>query len=256
MKLNPKISLIIPVLNNKSQFSVIIESLCKNNTNELEILVVDGGSTDGTISVIKEHEKSIYYWESGQDQGIADAFNRGIQKSTGDLVAILNSDDFWEDSTLETLLNAYISYPDAEVFYGDLRFINEADHESYIKKPNLKRMKYRMNIFHPAMFIKKSTYNKVGLYNQDYLYAMDSEWCHRAQQLGIKFHYIPQVLASMRLGGTSDVEYKKSLNEYRLSTVEHKLASAFEARLYYNFFVFMKIMMKNKFIWKLVRKIT
>jgi len=250
------ISVVIPVLNNVQQFSSLMEQLIAYHIAELEIIVIDGGSDDGTVDVIKNHEAAISYWETGQDKGISDAFNRGIQRAQGQLIAILNSDDYWEDSTFSTILAALKKDHDADIFYGDLRFVDEDKGESYIKKPDLNRMKYRMNIFHPAMFISKEAYVQIGLYRLDYHYAMDSEWCHRAMEAQLNFHYIPQVLTSMRLGGVSDTLFEKSLNEYRQSIILHKLASPLLASIYFYFFLFMKYAMKNRLVWKIVRAMT
>lgn len=250
------ISVVIPVLNNAQQFSSLIDNLLCYKTDELEIIVIDGGSDDGTVDVIQKHTDIISYWETGLDKGISDAFNRGIKKAQGELIAILNSDDYWEETTLKYVFSALKAVPEADIYYGDLRFVNEQKSESYIKKPNLSRMKYRMNIFHPSMFIKREAYQKVGVYRLDYQYAMDSEWCHRAIQAQLYFHYIPHVLTSMRLGGASDTHFKQSLNEYKNSVIAHQLASPFKATLYYYFFLLMKYVMKNRLVWKIVRSIS
>lgn len=250
------LSVVIPVLNNVRQFSALLETLVNYDNNQMEIIVIDGGSDDGTVDVIRQHSTSIGYWETGLDKGIADAFNRGIEKAQGKLIVILNSDDYWEESTIKYVLSAMETEPDADIYYGDLRFVDEEKQESYIKKPNLSRMKYRMNIFHPAMFITRKAYQDIGLYKLDYHYAMDSEWCHRAIKSALKFHYIPHVLTSMRLGGVSDVNFKKSIGEYKQSVIIHKLASSFEAEIYYNFFLFMRYIMNNRLIWKIVRTLS
>lgn len=238
------ISVIIPVLNNKQQLIGCLNHLLSDKRYPLEIIIIDGGSCDGTLSVIENYASDISYWESGKDSGISDAFNRGISRATGNIIAILNSDDYWESDTVKSITDAYRLYPDCDIFYGNLRFLNDELHESYIKKPDLKKMKYRMNVFHPAMFVKREAYTKVGLYRLDYKHAMDSEWCHRALKVGLHFHYIPQVLTTMRLGGVSDREFKQSLLEYRKSVVQNELARPLEATIYYYFFLLMKSLMR------------
>jgi len=111
-------------------------------------------------------------------------------------------------------------------------------------------------MFWGGMFITQKAYQKIGLYRLDYHYAMDSEWCHRAIEAGLNFHYIPHVLTSMRLGGVSDLHFKKSISEYRQSVVDHHLASSFAAGIYFYFFLFMRYLMNNRLIWKLVRWLT
>ena len=251
-----QLSVVIPVLNNMQQFSQLLQKLIAYNQTEMEIIVIDGGSSDGTIDIIKQYEEHISYWESGRDKGIADAFNRGIEYAQGQVVAILNSDDYWQDDTLQHVFAAFKAVPDADIYYGDLQFVDEQKNTRYIKKPNLKRMKYRMNIFHPAMFISKKAYQKIGLYSLDYHYAMDSEWCHRALEAGLNFHYIPHVLTSMRLGGVSDIHFKKSMTEYKRSVIAHHLAAPVQASAYYYFFLLMRYLMNNHLIWTIVRKLS
>lgn len=240
----PIVSVIIPVLNNRVQLGFCLDSL---PNEQLDIIVIDGGSSDGTLSVIQKYSDIISFWESGQDSGIADAFNRGIRKAKGEIITILNSDDYWHKDTLRTIVHAYSQSPDVDIFYGDLQFVNEEFGESYIKKPNLKKMKFRMNVFHPSMFVKRDAYLKVGHYRLDYMYAMDAEWCHRALQMGLRFHYVPNVLATMRLGGLSDRQFKRSLQEYKQSVTLHGLATPVEAMIYYYYFLLMKSLMK--FSW-------
>lgn len=242
------ISIIIPVLNNKQQLVRCLDSiLCSKvqlSNADIHIIIIDGGSSDGTVEVIKEYECHVSYWETGLDSGISDAFNRGINHATGDIVAILNSDDYWHEDTLEHIVNAYLQSPDTDIFYGDLQFSDENLGAFYIKRPEIKKMKYRMNIFHPAMFVKRSAYEEIGLYNLDYKYAMDSEWCHRALAKGLNFDYIPYPLATMSLGGVSDKNFKQSLQEYRRSIIQNGLAKSWEAWSYYGYFLFMKRLMK------------
>lgn len=250
------LSVVIPVLNNTEQFTALVKQLTSYKCTKMEIIVIDGGSDDGTVNVIKQYEAFISYWETGLDKGIADAFNRGIAKARGELIAILNSDDYWGDNTLKYVFSAMEAEPNADIYYGDLNFVDVEKNESYIKKPDLSLMKYRMNIFHPAMFITRQAYQKIGLYRLDYHYAMDSEWSHRAIESGLDFYYIPHVLTSMRLGGVSDLHFKKSISEYKRSVITHKLASSLEAGVYFYFFLFMRYLMNNRLIWKIIRLLT
>ncbi len=250
------LSVIIPVLNNAQQFAELIKQLSHYQQSDMEIIVIDGGSNDDTLNKILQYESEISYWETGLDTSISDAFNRGIQQAKGEIIAILNSDDYWNNDTLKHVFNALEANPNADIYYGDLRFIDQQHNRNYIKKARLSRMKYRMNIYHPAMFIKRSAYDKIGLYRLDYHYAMDSEWCHRALNENLHFHYIPHVLASMRLGGISDIYFKQSMSEYKQSVVAHQLTSSFMAEVYFRFFLLIRYLMNNPLIWKLIRHLT
>lgn len=150
--MEPLLSVIIPVLNNTNGFVSAYESL-KSDECYLELIVIDGGSTDGTVDEIIQRERNIAYWETGKDGGIADAFNRGISVAKGEFIVILNSDDFWEPGVMAHLKSAIKENPDADVFYGALRFIDNEKNYRYVRFPDISQMKYRMSLFHPAMVI-------------------------------------------------------------------------------------------------------
>tara|TARA_A100001037_G_C15048313_1_gene588894 strand:+ start:266 stop:1045 length:780 start_codon:yes stop_codon:yes gene_type:complete len=230
------ISVIIPVLNNAEGLERCLSSVFAQNYNELEIIIIDGGSNDGTLDVIKKHESKINYWESGEDSGISSAFNRGLRVTTGELVAILNSDDQWANTTVESVLKFAESDPLADLYCGQIRFLDMTTGRSYLRSPSLERMSKRMNLFHPAMFVRRQCYQTVGPYNESYSMAMDAEWIHRAIKLRMRFSIVDKVLATMSLQGRSDLNYGVSLREYKRSLLSHGLSSNFNANLYYVIF--------------------
>lgn len=242
----------MPVLNNRDGFACAIDSL-KFEPGLLEIIVIDGGSIDGTVDEIIRRDADIAYWETGKDQGIADAFNRGIAQATGEFIAILNSDDYWQPDTLQQLLVARQSQLDADIFYGAVRYVDQVSGYAYTRSPCLAAMKYRMWLFHPAMFVRRSSYQRVGLYDPAYTHAMDSEWCHRAIAAGEMFCEIPAVLANMSLGGVSDREYKISLQQYRHSLIRNNICNKPEAFAYYFFFGTLKHLMRQRWMQPLKR---
>jgi glycosyltransferase involved in cell wall biosynthesis len=239
-----KLSFVLPVLNNADGFRLAIESILVQSNLTVELIVIDGGSNDGTIDVIKSFSDKIAYWESGLDSGIADAFNRGIKRVTGDVVGILNSDDVLEPDALRHLIEVVEQQPEADVYYGAIRYYDPVLESAYIRNPDLSQMYWRMSVFHPATFIRRSCYERVGLYDCDYTHAMDSEWCHRAMASGMKFGEVPKVLATMALGGVSDTEYRKSLQQYRDSVIKYGLAKPIAAYFYYSFYLFVKTIMR------------
>jgi len=208
------------------------------------VIVIDGGSTDGSLDLIRKYSDRISYWESGKDSGIADAFNRGIKKASGDIVAILNSDDYWACDTVKNVVQVATQNPQFDVYYGDLRFHNINSGEQYILKATLKGIQRRMTVFHPSIFIRKKAYEKIGLYDVAYSYAMDSEWIHRAIKSKLTFYNVPFVVANMSLGGVSDKYYLKSLAEYRKSLITHGIQTPTTAWMYFLFFSLGKTIMK------------
>ena len=245
---NILISIIIPVLNNRHGFSTSLLSITKQSTHNIEVIVIDGGSTDGTLLVIDSFSDYITYFETGLDSGIADAFNRGIAHANGDIIGILNSDDALDHNALKYLISAFEKIPTADIYYGAIRYYDPLHKTIYTRHPSLSSMYKRMSIFHPSISIRRSCYEKIGGYDCHYTHAMDSEWCHRAIAAKMKFHEIPAVLATMSLGGISDIEYNQSLKQYRNSVIHHKLANPVQAYFYYFFYLTIKAVMHFPFM--------
>jgi glycosyltransferase involved in cell wall biosynthesis len=237
-------SVIMVVRNDRLRFRRALASVLAQKTGALEIIVIDGGSTDGTLDEITAHQEQLHYWESGLDKGIADAFNRGIAQARGELIAILNSDDTWEPDTLRLVQEARRQNPDASALCGAVRYLDPASGYSYTRYPAPGALKYRMWVFHPSLFVSRAAYARVGGYEPQYSHAMDSEWCHRALAQGEQFAVVPAVLANMSLGGLSDRDFTISLQQYRDSVIRHGLCNRLEAWSYYLFFMSMKNLMQ------------
>ncbi|MBC9252588.1 hypothetical protein A9179_20175 [Pseudomonas alcaligenes] len=234
------LSVIMVVRNDKLRFRRALASVMAQKTEELEIIVIDGGSTDGTLDEITAHQDQLHYWESGLDKGIADAFNRGIARARGEFVSTLNSDDIWEPDTLRQVLESRKRHPQASVLCGAIRYLDPDSGYSYTRYPSPAALKYRMWVFHPSLFASRAAYARVGGYKPQYTHAMDSEWCHRALALGEQFAVVPAVLANMSLGGLSDRDFTISLQQYRDSVIRNGLCGRLEAWIYYAFFLTLK----------------
>ena len=248
MNIDPTVSVICPVLNGVETIEQTLDSVLHSSKKRVELVVIDGGSTDGTLDILHLYKKHINVLEIGLDSGISDAFNRGIRHCSGDFIAILNSDDYWEESTLQYLCEAISNNPQVDVFCGAVRFIDSDYRFTYVKHPKLHQMRYRMSIFHPGMFVRRRVYKEVGNYNVKYLYAMDSEWCHRAMNMRMQFQEIPHVMANMRLGGRSDKNFVKSLLEYRSSTIKNDISNVVFATLSFAFVVVLKTLLRFKYL--------
>lgn len=238
--MSTSLSVIMIVRNDRLRFRRALASVLAQKTKELEIIVIDGGSTDGTLDEIEAHRDHLHYWESGLDKGIADAFNRGIAQARGELIATLNSDDTWEPDTLRLVQDARRKHPEASVLCGAVRYLAPDSGYGYTRYPDPAALKYRMWVFHPSLFVSRAAYARVGGYEPQYSHAMDSEWCHRALARGERFEVIPAVLANMSLGGLSDRDFAVSLRQYRDSVIRNGLCGRFEAWIYYAFFLTVK----------------
>jgi len=233
------ISVIVPVKNDASGLRRTLLSLPIDAG--LEVLVIDGGSEQDTLNVVDNNTSLISHFESGQDTGIANAMNRGVDQSKGDYVAILNAGDAWLPHTFDHVVDAIHRSPQTDMFHGTLRYERE-DGGTYERKPRPDRISRRMWMFHPTWFVAKCCYDKVGPYNEKYLLAMDSEWCHRAIRAGVNILEIDACLAVMTLGGRSDVHFKQALMEYRRSVVSHGLSSPAHAAFWYHTISLAKMM--------------
>ena len=226
-----KFSVIVPVLNGKTHLEQCFGSILQQAPRP-ELIVVDGGSSDGSLDIIDRHSRYISYQESGKDTGIANAFNRGLLHANGDIIAILNSDDFWEPEAIQIILEEATQHPEADIFIAQCRLL-PTDGAPYIKKPNLRAMKRYMSTYHPSTFIKRKAYKEIGVYNENYRLAMDSEWIHRAMNAKATFHEVHTVTTNMRMGGISDALASNALREYRQSIVQHHIANPSYAHLFY-----------------------
>ncbi len=209
----PLVSIVTIVYNGAEYLNECIQSVRAQTYKNIEYIIIDGGSTDGSLEICKENADLISKMISEKDRGISDAFNKGINLATGKLVGILNADDSYRPDALESVVNTYISKDNAEgVYYGDICYFNEK--LNYELTPDIKSIWKFMSIFHPAVFVSKSVYEKVGGFSEDYKYAMDVEFVHRCLHRGINYYYVARTLTNFRLGGTSGVNYKGSYREF------------------------------------------
>ena len=177
---NPLISIITVVFNGSKTLEQTIVSVINQKYQNIEYIVIDGGSTDGTLDIIKKYENDITYWISEPDKGIYHAMNKGIEKAKGEIIGIINSDDWYEESAVENIVAKYIKYPHKKIFHGD-RYDIDKEGKKYIRKFNPSKFKllyYGMTYNHPSMFIHKELY-KENLYNTNLIALSDYEFVLR-----------------------------------------------------------------------------
>ncbi|MFQ3323668.1 MAG: glycosyltransferase involved in cell wall biosynthesis [Pseudomonadales bacterium] len=213
-------SIITVCLSAEQTIRQTIDSVIGQNYPHIEYIIIDGGSDDSTLSIIEEYRDQISTVVSEADDGISDAFNKGIALATGDYIGIINADDYYEPTAFKTIADAieHNDYP--AVIHGSLRYIPSSG-ASYIEHPDVNRIWDYMSVFHPTMFISNKAYQAIGAYRLDFQYAMDSEWVHRALKNNLTFAQTDVVLSNMRLEGTSHNNMARSLNEFRQSSVSH-----------------------------------
>tara|TARA_B100001245_G_scaffold236184_1_gene226086 strand:+ start:1280 stop:2053 length:774 start_codon:yes stop_codon:yes gene_type:complete len=207
---SPKISIITVSFNSAKTIKETIESILIQDYNNIEYIIIDGGSSDETIDIVKSYSEKISYFISEKDNGIYDAMNKGIKAATGDIVGILNSDDFYPNSfVLSNVAKSFKKY-NCDAVYGDLVYVNKKD-TTQIKRYwqagnyNTSKIKNGWMLPHPTFFVKKVMYDRHGLYNSALKRAADYEMILKLlYKENISVHYIPMILVKMRMGGASN----------------------------------------------------
>ncbi len=210
MNSSPKISIITVSFNSAKTIKETIESILIQDYNNIEYIIIDGGSSDETIDIVKSYSEKISYFISEKDNGIYDAMNKGIKAATGDIVGILNSDDFYPNSfVLSNVAKSFKKY-NCDAVYGDLVYVNKKD-TTQIKRYwqagnyNTSKIKNGWMLPHPTFFVKKVMYDRHGLYNSALKRAADYEMILKLlYKENISVHYIPMILVKMRMGGASN----------------------------------------------------
>lgn len=232
-----KISIVTATYNSGTTLRDTIESVLKQSYDEYEYIIKDGGSIDNTLSIVKEYSSRFgnrLKVVSKPDTGIYDAMNKGLQMASGDVVGILNSDDFFtSDNALKTIADAYEQYG-ADAVYGDIHFVNDDDlakcvryYSSAVFRRSL--MRYGMMPAHPSFYCKRSVYEKYGYFDTSYKIAADFESLLRFIYIGnIKTKYIKKDFVTMRTGGASTAGFtsrKLIMKEHLRALKEHGIYS-------------------------------
>jgi len=225
----PLVSIITISYNSEKTIRRTIDSILDQTYRNLEYIIVDGKSNDGTVDIIKEYadtfaEKNIKYkWITEKDNGIADAFNKGLKLVTGDLIAMLNSDDWYEENTIDNVVRYHCS-ENADFYYGNI-YMHEEDGSGKRllegKEFSDQVVKYVMPINHPTMFVTKKVVLTNGEYSSKYKYAMDYDYVLRMHNKGFKGRHIGSLIVNMQDGGAHQANYYETLKEVNYISVSH-----------------------------------
>lgn len=212
-----KVSIITVVRNGANTIEQTIKSVLKQTYKNIEYIVIDGASTDGTKKIIEKYYDSIAVYISEEDAGLYYAMNKGIRIATGEIVGIINSDDWYSIDAVETAVKC-IEQNDVDVLYGKIVRIAKDGKEKMIYPYPLENMWYQMAPPHPSVFIRKSTYDKFGAFDVNYKIAADYELMLRLYCNNVKFRYVDKIMAYFRAGGLSMQRHMEVFNEgYRIS---------------------------------------
>jgi glycosyltransferase len=216
-----KISIITSVYNNKETISEAIESVLSQTYDNIEYIVVDGASTDGTVDIIQRYADKITTFVSEPDKGIYDGLNKGVALATGEVVGFLHSDDLFEDENVVVKIAEAFKTNGTESIYGDLTYVTKEDTSKVVRywksgQFTYKKLKRGWMPPHPTFYVKREVYEKYGAFDISFKIAADYDSILRF--LGwekISTHYIPEVLVKMRIGGASNKSLKNLIQKSR-----------------------------------------
>ncbi len=215
MSQHPQVSVITVTYNAKDFLPETFRSVWAQTWSDIEYIVVDGASTDGTKEMIEAHQDKIAQWVSEPDRGLYDAMNKGIRMAHGELIGIVNASDYFEPDTVETVVRAWQSHPEAGLFHGNVNMLNEDGSLFKLKKPRTNDLSQGMCIYHPTCFVARRVYEQLGAFDLRYRYSADYDFVLRCQVNGIPFHYMDKVLSNFRRGGVSTTAKQKGMEEAR-----------------------------------------
>jgi glycosyltransferase involved in cell wall biosynthesis len=197
----PRITIVTPSLNQGQFLEKTIRSVLEQGYPNLEYMVIDGGSTDNSVEIIRKHQDSLAFSASEPDRGQADAINKGWRRATGEILAYINSDDTYSPNALQVVAETFVRNPEIGLVYGRCLVIDE--HSAVIRERRVRAatlaeiLRWSPSIPQPTMFVRRAAVEAVGFLNPDLHYTMDYDLAIR---VGLKYRmqFIPQVLANMR----------------------------------------------------------
>lgn len=225
----PLVTIITIAYNGEKTIADTIRSVEAQKYPNLEYIVVDGGSTDKTLDIVRQFGNVVTTLVSEKDEGISDAFNKGLRLANGSIIGLINADDWYEDGTIEKVVAAM---PGSDIVYGDLRlwkdgrtdFIYKGDHNHLVKE---------MTVNHPTVFVRKECYDRLGYFDKNFRCAMDYDLMLRFLMNGSRFRYVPAVLANMRWEGLSDNKWMLGCRETLTIKNKYLPQRKWRNRLYY-----------------------
>ena len=210
-----KVSIITVTFNSVSVINDCLDSISSQEYDNIQHIVIDGASTDGTLSILESKNSQINILISKPDNGIYDAMNKGIKIATGDIIGFLNSDDFYlNNKVISKVVKEFEKDSFLDACYSDLIYVDQFNTSKTIRY--VKSSKFQEGLFskgwcppHPTFFVRRSVYKKFGNFDLSYRFASDVELMMRfLEKYKIKSKYIPEVWVKMRIGGVTNKNLK------------------------------------------------
>ncbi|MBI4945708.1 MAG: glycosyltransferase [Bacteroidetes bacterium] len=224
-----KISIITVCFNSADTIETTLQSVLNQDYGDIEYILVDGKSSDNTLSIIEKYKSRIAKIISEKDDGIYFAINKGISTATGDVVGILHADDFYADEKIISRVVKELSEKKTDSIYGDLQYVSRENPQKIIR--NWRSGAYYPKLFlkgwmppHPTFFVKRKCYEQFGAFNTLFSFSADYELMLRfLYKHKISTSYIPEVLVKMRTGGKSNVTFKNRIKANREDRLTWKI---------------------------------
>lgn len=220
-----KISIVTAVFNNRDTVAEALDSVLSQSHLDSELVVIDGGSTDGTLDTLLRYVDRVAVFVSEPDSGIYDALNKGIGKVTGDVVGFLHSDDLMADESVLMRVADAFADPAVDAVYGDLVYVRRNDPANVVRRwkagPfNVNQLRWGWMPPHPTFYVRRELYERMGRFDISFRIAADYDCMLRFLMSGIRVTYIPELLVKMRVGGASNRSLSsllaKSREDYRV----------------------------------------
>lgn len=216
----PLVSVVTVCFNARRHLAEAMESVLAQTYPDIEYLVIDGGSTDGTLDVIRALESRFggrLHWVSEPDDGIYEAMNKGIDMAHGDLVGLLNADDAYLSDAVERIVAVWADLPEAEALYGDVEIVDETGKhvrtEAAPEPEDIGLRPERMPFCHQSLFVSRRAYERIGGYDTRFRILADYEWVLRARATDLMMARVPTPLVRFRLGGACSADMVRSNEE-------------------------------------------
>jgi glycosyltransferase involved in cell wall biosynthesis len=197
----PRVSIVTPSYNQGKFIEETIRSVLLQGYVNLEYIIIDGGSTDQTVELVKRYEPWLAYWVSEPDRGQSHAINKGLRRASGEIIAYLNSDDLYLPGTIRQAVQFLSGNEEGDIVYGDCRVVDEESHVIYVvpsREFDLFVELCRNFVQQPTVFMRRKLLNLVGYLDEELHYAMDLDYWFRAA-MRVKFSYLPVELAAFRI---------------------------------------------------------
>jgi glycosyltransferase involved in cell wall biosynthesis len=216
-----KVTIITVTYNSAKWLEQCIQSVIGQHYHDIEHIIIDGGSTDATLDIIKRYEPHIAQWISEKDDGMYDAINKGMKMATGDIIGTLNSDDILASrDVIGSIVNSF-TYYDVEAVYGDIVYVQPSNTQQIIRvwkgnEYNRQKFKFGWMPAHPSFYISKKLIERCGYYETHFYSASDYEFMTRyLYYYKVNARYLPKLVVKMRAGGMSNGSIARRLRANR-----------------------------------------